>query len=241
MVFLSQRDEGIDAVLLDLNLPDSDYAMTLKSITKLKLKAPVIVLTSVDMSKGLEAIRNGAQDFINKDSIDKAYLEYKIIFAIERSSYIKHLEKVAFINPVTGLYTLKYLEYLLGTQNMMRETVGGLIMVIVDTQYALDDERMSGLLEEEIQASFKYIESRLGISYASDQNQQYVFVIDDHEHKYAYFMKEVERLFDAFLQEHQLSEIRYGIGMYELKSEGFYDLLELAVREVKYETLHQLK
>ncbi len=236
---LAHLDSGLDVILLDLNLPDSDSTMTMKSIAKLALKAPVIVLTSMDMSKGLEAIKNGAQDFINKNSLDELYLEYKIMFSLERSGYMKHLEKAAFINPTTGMYTLRYLEYLLGDLGTLRGTVDNLNMIIIDTEYSIDDKGLSAQLEDEIRISFKYVETRLGMTYASDRNHQYVFLIDDHHHKYAYFVLEVERLLMDFCTEHDLKEIRYGIGMYNVGSEGFYDLLQLTQREVKYKSLKQ--
>ena len=60
-----------DAVLLDLNLPDSDWSDTLRQIQQRVDDAPVIVLTGLDNADiGVQAIRAGAQDYWIKGEYD---------------------------------------------------------------------------------------------------------------------------------------------------------------------------
>ncbi|MCX6929001.1 MAG: response regulator [Verrucomicrobia bacterium] len=56
---------GIDLVLLDLGLPDSQGLATLHQLKKAVPEIPVIVLTGTDDSElGSAAVRDGAQDYL---------------------------------------------------------------------------------------------------------------------------------------------------------------------------------
>ena len=76
---------GIDIVLLDLSLPDSQG---LDAFAKAYAKAPqvpIILLTNLDdEALELEAVRSGAQDCLVKGQVDSNLLVRAIRFAIER-------------------------------------------------------------------------------------------------------------------------------------------------------------
>lgn len=76
---------GIDAVLLDLDLPDSSG---LESFDRLSAKAPalpVVVLTaSEDEGLAAEALSRGAQDYVIKGRADGDLLTRTIRYAVER-------------------------------------------------------------------------------------------------------------------------------------------------------------
>ena len=56
---------GIDAVLLDLSLPDSDGLDTFLKVQSRAPAVPIIILTSLDDEEtALRAVREGAQDYI---------------------------------------------------------------------------------------------------------------------------------------------------------------------------------
>jgi PAS domain S-box-containing protein len=80
---------GVDVVLLDLSLPDSQG---LETFTRLHDAAPgvaIIVLTgNSDLELAIRAVEQGAQDFLVKDRVNGELLARAIIYAIER----KHAE-----------------------------------------------------------------------------------------------------------------------------------------------------
>ena len=61
------RKKTFDAIILDLQMPGMDGIETLKEILKLDEKAQVILLTGhATPKKGVEAIKHGAVDFMEK-------------------------------------------------------------------------------------------------------------------------------------------------------------------------------
>ena len=57
-----------DAVLLDLNLPDSNGMNALNVLRYMRPRLPIVVLTGVVTQEMEEAMRNGADDFLQKPS-----------------------------------------------------------------------------------------------------------------------------------------------------------------------------
>jgi len=80
------RKEAIDAVLLDLSLPD---AQGLDAFTRLHgalPEAPIVVLTGLeDQVTALRALQGGAQDYLIKAEVTPALLARAVRYAIERS------------------------------------------------------------------------------------------------------------------------------------------------------------
>jgi signal transduction histidine kinase len=78
-------DESFDLVLLDLGLPDSHG---LDTFTKTQTQAPdvpIVLLTGLDDEAfALEAVREGAQDYLVKGHVDSHLLTRAVRFAIER-------------------------------------------------------------------------------------------------------------------------------------------------------------
>lgn len=85
--------EGIDVVLLDLMLPDSHGLDTFERIHALSPELPVIILTCLDdPGMAIEAVREGAQDYLVKNYVDGSLLVRSIRYAIERNR--ANVEKV---------------------------------------------------------------------------------------------------------------------------------------------------
>jgi len=77
--------EDVDAVLLDLNLPDSFGLETFYKIHKEKAKIPILILTGLsDRELAVKAVREGAGDYLLKDEVDDRLLRRSISYAIER-------------------------------------------------------------------------------------------------------------------------------------------------------------
>ena len=76
--------ELFDAVLLDLDLPDSRGFDTLAAILA-QTRVPVLVMTGLDdESVGIQAIRHGAQDYLVKGRVSDELLRRSLRYAIER-------------------------------------------------------------------------------------------------------------------------------------------------------------
>lgn len=77
--------EEIGAVVLDLGLPDSDPSETYVRLRDAAPLVPVIVLTGHDDdSLALDALAQGAQDFLVKTEVTEALLAKAIRYAVER-------------------------------------------------------------------------------------------------------------------------------------------------------------
>jgi len=76
---------GIDLILLDLSLPDSDGLDTFLSIYNRAPDVPIVVLTALeDETIALTALREGAQDYLIKSEINPRTLIRAVRYAIER-------------------------------------------------------------------------------------------------------------------------------------------------------------
>lgn len=94
---LSQR--FFDLVLLDLSLPECDGIRTFNQIHHHNPDIPIIVLSSFEnTASAIEAVRQGAQDYLVKGQMDSRLLVRSIRYAIERqrlllSSQTAHRQK----------------------------------------------------------------------------------------------------------------------------------------------------
>lgn len=85
--------QPIDVVLLDLRLPDSDEAETLLEFRASVPDVPVVVLTMMDDEAfALQAMANGAQDYLVKGQITLSLLARSLRYAIERGHILKRLK-----------------------------------------------------------------------------------------------------------------------------------------------------
>ena len=86
-------DGGIDLVLLDLSLPDSEPAHTVAAVREADPGLPIIVMSGADDGavKG-HSVATGAQDFFVKGGTDGALLSRAIEHAVERQRLLNELE-----------------------------------------------------------------------------------------------------------------------------------------------------
>lgn len=77
--------EDIDILLLDLNLPDSYGIDTFNKMNQNSPNIPIVILTGlVDEKLAIEAVGDGAQDYLVKGQIDGHLLVKSIKYAMER-------------------------------------------------------------------------------------------------------------------------------------------------------------
>ena len=75
----------LDAILLDLSLPDSQGLKTFEQLHRAVSATPIVILTGIDdKALALDAVRQGAQDYLVKGHLDGDMLSRTIRHAIER-------------------------------------------------------------------------------------------------------------------------------------------------------------
>jgi signal transduction histidine kinase len=88
------RENHFDVILLDLSLPDKQGLATVVQTHETAPDLPIVVLTGLnDRVTALEAVRQGAQDYLVKGKIDSNLLVRAIGYAIERSNTLKQLRQ----------------------------------------------------------------------------------------------------------------------------------------------------
>lgn len=99
------KDKPIDAVLLDLGLPDSHGLEGVARMHEIVPETAIVVLTSLsDERVGLRAVQKGAQDYLIKDELNGHLLLRSMRYAIERRRLQCELEQArAQIRMLSGL------------------------------------------------------------------------------------------------------------------------------------------
>ncbi len=83
-------EANFDAVLLDLNLPDSNGIETFKKAHDTNRNTPFIILTGMNNElTALECMQEGAQDYLDKNGLDCSLLIRTIRHSIERQRLLK--------------------------------------------------------------------------------------------------------------------------------------------------------
>jgi signal transduction histidine kinase len=86
--------DGVDIVLLDLTLPDSNGLVTFKRLYKHMPQVPIVVMSGLeDEALAIEAVKKGAQDYLVKGRVDSNLLKRSILYAIERKRAEEELRK----------------------------------------------------------------------------------------------------------------------------------------------------
>jgi PAS domain S-box-containing protein len=82
-----------DLVLLDLSLPDSQGLDTFRKVHAAQPTLPIVVLTGLDdRTTAIQALREGAQDYLIKGEVEANVLNRSIQYAIERRKTQTELE-----------------------------------------------------------------------------------------------------------------------------------------------------
>ncbi len=91
----SLKEQDVDAVILDLTLPDSSGLNTYLKISEQVPACPIIVLSGMeDESLAIDLVKRGAQDYLPKSNLNPDLIVRAILHAIERQSLLQKLAEV---------------------------------------------------------------------------------------------------------------------------------------------------
>lgn len=97
--------------ILDLSLPDAAGYEALVALHTIDPDLPIIVTTGyADAATGIEAVRQGAQDYLVKGSITREVLERTVVYAVERARLEAQRSHEALHDSLTGLANRKLLQ-----------------------------------------------------------------------------------------------------------------------------------
>ena len=89
-----------DLVLLDLGLPDATGLQALRALRAVADLTPIIVLTgSDDYKQGLVAVREGAQDYLEKRRVNAGMLSRVVSYSVERNTFHRDLVRPPLSSP----------------------------------------------------------------------------------------------------------------------------------------------
>lgn len=91
----TMKHDKFDVILLDLGLPDSQGLDTLRRAASHEPEAPVIVVLTGNGDEwvAVDAVREGAQDYLVKGELDRNVLSRAIRYALERHNLQKALQQ----------------------------------------------------------------------------------------------------------------------------------------------------
>ena len=153
-------DPDIQAVLLELFLPDSQGLETLQRILACALQKPVIVITDhVDEEVGIKALQAGAQDYLIKGQVDGRFLARVIQYGIQRkqtemqlADALEFTERIVTSSPI-GIFTYRLNGECLSANAAAAHMVGGTIEQLTGQNFhQLESWKKSGLYTLAIQA-----------------------------------------------------------------------------------------
>ena len=93
--------EKFDLILSDLTVPDSRGLETFRKLRAASPGTPIILLTGMDdENMAIQALREGAQDYLVKGEVTAGLLSRSASYAIERNRLVQ--ERLRLINEFTG-------------------------------------------------------------------------------------------------------------------------------------------
>ena len=158
---LSNEQEEYDVIVLDLTLPDSNGTETFNEVHKQVPGLPIVVLTANNnKNDAIETVRNGAQDYIVKERVEKMQLSLSIKYAIER--------KKAELAIQRANEELRDFAHIVSHDlKAPLRSIGGLVNILVEElEDKLDDKNreLSGLLIKQVERMKNLIDGILKYS-----------------------------------------------------------------------------
>jgi two-component system cell cycle response regulator len=128
--------EPADVLLVDLGLHQRrgrEYVQSARSATP---DTPMVILAeSEDELLAVEALRQGVQDFLGKENLDRSALVRALRYSIERHRLQKNLQNLSLLDDLTGLYNRRGFLALAEQHLRIIQRKGAALLVYLD----LDD------------------------------------------------------------------------------------------------------
>jgi signal transduction histidine kinase len=127
---IEQLTDTPDAVLLDLNLPDSDGLATVEAVVEEAPGVPVVVVTGrVGDDLGRQAIQRGAQDYLRKGHITAEVVGRTLQYAIDRQETQREIaalnRRLSLLNRLLCQEVRTDLHRVVGHGDQLRQHVSG--------------------------------------------------------------------------------------------------------------------
>ncbi|MEO0973890.1 MAG: diguanylate cyclase, partial [Pseudomonadota bacterium] len=139
------RGEQVDALIVDLTLPDAEPARTLPALLAGHEALPVVVLTGcLDDEFASAAIASGVQDYLVKDEAGDGAVRRALRFALARAQRNAKISALAARDCLTGVANRQAFEKRLSdyfASNPDDNMLLALALIDVDEFKALNDER----------------------------------------------------------------------------------------------------
>jgi two-component system, cell cycle response regulator len=128
-----------DVLLVDLGSRQLQGRAYLQAARAAAPDTPMVVLAeSEDESLAIEALRQGVQDFLNKEHLDRFALVRALRYSIERNRVRKNLQDLSLIDDLTGLYNRRGFTALAEQHLRMIQRKGAALLIYLD----LDDLKL---------------------------------------------------------------------------------------------------
>jgi signal transduction histidine kinase/GGDEF domain-containing protein len=141
---------GIDVVMSDLGLPDSQGLTTFEQLHAHSPEVPIVIMTSTysDETMAVEAVSKGAQDYLVKGLVDGKLVSRVLRYAVER----KRLEQVK--DEFVGTVSHELRTPMTSIREVISQTLDGILGETTPEQreflsMALSDvDRLSGIIDD---------------------------------------------------------------------------------------------
>ena len=88
------RTGNFDIIILDLDLPDASDLEAFQKLMESSPQTPIVILSGQDNQElAMQAVRQGAQDYLRKNEISRFLIEKSLLHAIERQRLKREVEK----------------------------------------------------------------------------------------------------------------------------------------------------
>jgi diguanylate cyclase (GGDEF)-like protein len=243
--------DGVDVVLLDLSLPDSQGLETYRALHARGPAVPILVLSGLDDDGvALKAVNEGAQDFLRKGRFDSELLPRAIRYAIERNAMLMQVRQLAVADELTGLFNRRGFVMLAEHQRSLADRNGasfGLVFIDVDRFKTINDtyghdegdralKELAGLLQRTFRRSD--VVARLG------GDEFIVLMIDIHPDGMQIVLDRLNANVAAFNHEARFPwhlSISLGVARYEAARPMALDALMASADQAMYQAKQRLK